>query len=385
MLNLKTVMTSKQTLFISSMFRSGSTMIARMLDAHPQIASASDPMRPLFNSFRYDLAETNYQENHSRFDPLGDYFLKDCNLLQNVLEASLEIPPGINGSELISTVAKRAEMFSGRYSEALDPTESLNTYRDYIGYFLNIVANKYGQGKDYSYVAFKEVWSAEFYPALKRSFPDMKCIVIVRDPRAVVASKNATDEPYPYIFMGRQWRKLSCMAAYLDYTYDDVLLLRYEDIVSVPEEYISKICDFLKVDYNENLLDLSLYRDGWGKPWKQNTSYKDIKSRKINAASVDKWKKILDVQDVLSIEVFTHDWMRYFGYEPAHSCDQINNLIINDYKRFEHEKLAKWIIPFAFDSDKERLANELILEKLRLAQDINLSSEEKMRLHLKWW
>ena len=371
--------------YITSMFRSGSTMIARMLDVHPQIASASDPMRPLFNSFRYDLADSNYQENHNRFDPLGDYFLKDCNLLQNVLEASLEVPPGINGSELISTVAKRAEMFSGLYAESLDPNKSFDTYKDYIEYFLNTVADKYGQGKDYRCVAFKEVWSTEFYPALKRSFPNMKCIVVVRDPRAVVASKNATGEPYPYIFMGRQWRKLACMAAYLEHAYDEVLLLRYEDIVSEPEKYISRICNFLDVEYNENLLDLSLYRDGWAKPWKQNTSYKDIESRKINDASVDKWKKILDVHDILSIEVFTHDWMRYFGYEPAHSSDQINNLNISDYKRLEHESLARWIRPFAFDSDKERLANELLVEKLRLAEGMDLSPEEKMRLHLKWW
>jgi hypothetical protein len=56
-----------------------------------------------------------------------------------------------------------------------------------------------------------------------------------------------------------------------------------------------------------------------------------------------------------------------------------------DYKRLEHDSLARWIRPFAFDSDKERLANELLVEKLRLAAGINLNAEEKMRLHLKWW
>ena len=100
---------------------------------------------------------------------------------------------------------------------------------------------------------------------------------------------------------------------------------------------------------------------------------------------MNKWEKILDAQDILSIEVFTHDWMRYFGYEPAHSCDQINNLNINDYKRLEHESLARWIRPFAFDSDKERLANELLVEKLHFAEGMDLSPGEKMRLHLKWW
>lgn len=360
-------------------------MIARMLDVHPQVASASDPMRPLFNSFRYDLADENYRSRHSRFDPLGDYFLQDCNLLQRTLEASLDISPEISSSELATTVAKRAEMFSGSYADKLDTEKSFSIYKEYVQYFLDTVADVYGQGKDYSCIAFKEVWSTEFYSALKRSFPSMKGIVIVRDPHAVVASKNATGEPYPYIFMGRQWRKLACLAAYLDQTYEDVLLLHYEDIVSNPEEYVSRICSFLDIEYNESLLDLSIYRDGRGNPWKQNTSYKDVKYRRINAGSLDKWKNILDAQDILSIEVFAHDWMRYFGYEPEYSASDINSLDINHYKRLDHENLALWIRPFAFDSDKERLANELVLEKLRLAQDVKLSTEEKMRLHLKWW
>ena len=360
-------------------------MVARMLDVHPQIVGASDPMRPMLNSFRYDLADENYRATHNRFDPLGAYFLQDCDLLQRVLEASLDIHAAIPASELISTVAKRAEMFSGAYAEALDSGKSPATYQDYVQYFLDIVADIYGQGKDYSCVAFKEVWSTEFYPAFKRSYPSMKCIVIVRDPRAVVASKNTTGEPYPYIFMGRQWRKLACLAAYLDYVYEDVLLLRYEDIVKEPEEYVSRICAFLGVEYNENLLDLSLYKDGRGNPWKQNTSYKDIKSRRINAGSVDRWKEILDTQDILSIEVFAHDWMRRFGYETKYSLNEINSVNILKYKRLDQNKLAQWIRSFAFDSEKERLTNELLLEKLRTAEGVELSSEEKMRLHLKWW
>ena len=367
------------------MFRSGSTMIARMLDVHPQIASASDPMRPLFNSFRYDLASENYRSSHSRFDPLDDYFLRDGDLLQRVLEASLDIPAGISASELITTVIKRAEMFSGSYAKTLDVEKSLSTYKEYVQYFLDQVADVYGQGKDYKSIAFKEVWSTEFFPALKNSFPSMKCIAIVRDPRAVIASKNATGEPYPYVFMGRQWRKLACLSAYLDYSYEDFLLLRYEDIVQKPEEYINRICSFLDVEYNEDLLDLSLYKDGSGNPWKQNTSYKDIKSRRINAGSMDKWKKTLDSQDIFSIEVFTHDWMKHFGYEPIYSTEEINSINIEQYKRFDQDSLAKWIRPFAFDSDQEGLANELVLEKLRFSQDIKLTPEEKMRLHLKWW
>jgi hypothetical protein len=371
--------------YISSMFRSGSTLIARMLDAHPQIASASDPMRPLFNSFRYDIASTEFQNSHHRFDPLGDYFLKDCTLLKKILKSSFLHPVGLSPFEMISAVAKRAEMFSGSYAAALDSTMAIETYKDYISYFLETIANIYGNGKQYSCVAFKEVWSTEFFPALKRSFPSMKCITIVRDPRAVVASKNATGEPYPYIFMGRQWRKLAWLSAYMDYQFEDVLLLRYEDIVSQPEEYVAKICRFLNVEYCDSLLDLKTYKDGRGNSWKQNSSYEDSNSLRISGRSLDKWKTILDAKDLFSIELFTHDWMQHFGYEPNFSLKNIYDGGIDNYKQFDQNLLAQWIRPFAFDSDEDRLANEFLLEKLRLIEGAKLCPDEKLRLHLKWW
>ena len=41
--------------FISGMFRSGTTMIARMLHANPNIVCASDPFAPIFKSFRNNV------------------------------------------------------------------------------------------------------------------------------------------------------------------------------------------------------------------------------------------------------------------------------------------------------------------------------------------
>ena len=59
--------------FISGMFRSSTTMIARMLHANPNIVCASDPFAPIFKSFRNMVCN----EILSSFDPdspLHDYY-----------------------------------------------------------------------------------------------------------------------------------------------------------------------------------------------------------------------------------------------------------------------------------------------------------------------
>ena len=58
---------------VSGMFRSGTTMFARMLHANPNIVCASDPFAPLFKSYRNTIAQDMIQD----FDiqsPLNDYY-----------------------------------------------------------------------------------------------------------------------------------------------------------------------------------------------------------------------------------------------------------------------------------------------------------------------
>jgi len=362
-------------------------MIARMLNAHPNIACASDPIRPLFNSFRYDLADEHYRTENNRFDPLEDYFMKNCNLLETILKSSLEHNCSLPTSEMIKIIAENSYEYSGLFSDALNRNLSISTYKEYCQYFFETIESIYGEKKEISCVAFKEVWAIEFYPAMKRSFPSLKCIAIVRDPRAIVASKNATGEPYPYIFMGRQWRKIAHITKYLNDKYDDVLLLRYEDIVSKPDIIIPKICSFLGVQYTDKLLDPSQYLDGRNRPWHRNTSYRDINSNNINMNSVERWRKDLSRDEILSVEVFTHDWMKRFGYKPENSQESVESVAVEQYRSHSEDEVAQWIKPYTFDNNIDRLKNELLLEKMRtrLINDPTLSRDDKFRLHLKWW
>ena len=80
----------KQLIFVTGLFRSGTTWLARALNAHPQIAFESDPIAPIFNSFRHDIAKKEYKNKNLRFAPLEDYFDKNTDLLNLILYSNLK-------------------------------------------------------------------------------------------------------------------------------------------------------------------------------------------------------------------------------------------------------------------------------------------------------
>lgn len=368
------------------MFRSGTTLLARMLNVHPEVVCASDPMRPLVNSFRYDLADEAYQSSHHRFDPLDDYFIHNTELQTRVLESDLNRKIGCPTPELLTAVQNRAKAFSGIYSNFIDLHKDVRTYSEVAAYLLETIEQAYCDGRTHRLIAFKEVWSNEFYPALRRSFPKTKCLIIVRDPRSILASKVGSGEPYPCAFMGRQWRKLACLSAYLKHAYpEDVFLLNYEQLVRSPEKFIQEVCDFLEIEFVSNFLDLTLYKDGWNKEWKPNSSFAISNSKSINSNTVEKWKSILSPEEIATIELYTHDWMLQFNYEPLNSRERLLDLGLENYRRYKNSELADWIRAFSFDEDRRTLESEIAVEKLRLLNLEKIPHSMRMGLHLPWW
>lgn len=368
------------------MFRSGTTLLPRLLQVHPEIVSASDPMRPLINSFRYDVAGQDYQRQKARFSPLDDYFVHYTDVLDKVLSADLHTLIGCESRHLTAVVQERAHSFSGLYAQALDTSIQHKNYYDIVAYCFETIIQAYGENKHSSILAFKEVWSNEFFPALKKSFPQAKCLLILRDPRAIVASKKATGEPYPIAFMGRQWRKLACLADFLREMFpNDVLLLKYEDLVLSPESSIGMLCEFLGVDFSADLLDTSLYLDGWKQPWHRNSSFKIDPDKKINSESTHKWKDLLDPKEIKTLELFVYDWMTRFGYQTENSLDVLLDLQFADYWTYTQNEVPEWLRALSFDHDPRSIKEAITLEKLRLQVRNHIPIGLSKTLTLPWW
>jgi len=232
-------------LFVTGMFRSGTTLLGRMLNAHPQLAVASDPYMPFFKSFRSTVAACLGQDIPAAA-PLDDYYFRHeaIELFRAIQDASLDVAldrPALDN--LKTAVATHAEPYSPLILPLVESIRG-SSYRDVLDQMIGVLQSCYGK-RTMDYLGFKEVWTDEFIPVLARALPEARFIQIVRDPRAVAASKNATDEQYPWLFLGRQWRKLAGLAH--DYAADPhfgrrVCVVRYEDLVESPEESMHAIC-----------------------------------------------------------------------------------------------------------------------------------------------
>jgi hypothetical protein len=353
--------------FITGMFRSGTTLLARMLNTHSRIACASDPMRPLFNSFRYTIAPEDYKRTHSRYDPLDDYFLSNTGLLNKILQADFEVASEADTHELFQAVKERAIPFSGLWAASLDPHKNFKTYRDFIAYGLDLICEVYKGNKEVGITAFKEVWSNEFVPAFIRSFPGAKAIVLVRDPRAVTASNIASGGKYPIFFLIRQWRKLAFLTDYLKREWvKKIHVLKYEDLVVDPETEVQKLCEFVGLPYEEELLEINNYIDGDNKSWRQNTNYGYTTKQSINSDSLDRWRKALKKPELIAIELIARDWMEYFGYEPHHAVNVLLRSHFSELRRWPTSELSQWIRPYSFDEKEDIFTSEVVKEKARL-------------------
>jgi hypothetical protein len=151
--------------------------------------------------------------------------------------------------------------------------------------------------------------------AILKMFPNARIINIVRDPRDVVNSLLAVPWASTSVFGNvRRWQQ--CVRLHLKYsqslpehTYTSV---RYEDLISHPEEELKRLCDFLDISFTTEMLNFYKRKEpGFSSReiWKSGTF------DPINTASIGKGIRKLGRARIALIEWVAHREMRQLGYE----------------------------------------------------------------------
>ena len=185
-------------------------------------------------------------------------------------------------------------------------------------------------------------------PDFLENFPEGKAIIVIRNPKAVLASfKQYTHAPEP-LYLGAIFNMYDSMkhAEMYEREYQGrYITIRYEDIMDVPQFMLPNIYSFLGLDCKHDLLDTSSWKDAKGEPWKNNTVY-GYGKRYNPKDSLNKWKSILE------------PWEKHF-------CDQINANynILYDYpstkaesteipeKAFDNEKIQRYLKTWLFKKE----------------------------------
>jgi hypothetical protein len=338
------------------MFRSGSTLLARALNAHKNIIMASDPF---FEFFKYSRNLIHKGVKDSQFDmkaPLEDNFMKPAHIKEAIKKRFPEVVFREDDLERMKkNIAAACEPYSPRVIPFLDMLTGGST-PELFGQLMDILQRAY-PNENARYVGFKEVWTEEFIePLLALPGRELYCIHIIRDPRAVIASKKKkteTEGNYPLKFMIRQWRK-SIAYSIINSNNARYTMLLYEDLVRHPEEQMRRICDRIGVEFSESLLAAGKFTDGSGEPWTQNSSYGT--SETFNAAFLEKWRDVLSEDEIEIIEMLCRPEMRYLRYEPSASQLELQKLA--GFTE-DPEKLSEWIRKYDFSWTKQAIIEEI--------------------------
>lgn len=156
-------------------------------------------------------------------------------------------------------------------------------------------------------------------PAFLDASGDGRAVVLLRDPRSVLASfKRFTTAPEP-AYLGAAFNCLDCMSWMRALHDERVLVLRYEDLLDDPDAAREQV--FRHCGADPALAaprEAATMRDAYGRPWRHNSAFHERGREVIDtAAALTRWRHALTAAETAFVERLCGEAMRAWGYEPA--------------------------------------------------------------------
>jgi hypothetical protein len=277
--------TSGRPIFVFGSPRSGTSLVSRILNAHPDIGV---PYESLIYSTFYPIRSAYGALSHS-----------------------------VNADRLIRHILRWGPMTEWQPRVEVDDVRKRLDRRDFHGVFEAIMrAWSENQGK--SRWGEKSPWHAFYWQAIREGFPDACVIHVVRDVRdATMSWRRARQGPRnPYV-LARRW------AAYIEtmkhvresVPADRYIELRYERLVADPESIVRELCEFLAEPYAASML--RFYEDD--SPYPTDETNRINLNRPVLAGNAGKWREGLSARHIRCIEAAAAPQMRELGYAVASS------------------------------------------------------------------
>ena len=305
-------------IFIFGIARSGTNLIARLLDAHSKIGVTLDPFLPILNNWLQDTAlqseNIEVQSQYGHPGPIPDYYFNPAGRLMRELlevEASQTTIPCDKKQMLVDLLVQRTALETPETAARLHGIEE-NTYSRFIQEVLKSL--RHVHGNNISCVGIKEVWTVEFIPVLARLFPKSKFIVVQRDPRAIISSLlkmgEIDDTQLAHtVSYARQWRKnftLSEEYSNRKNLSGRLVKIYYENVTQTPQSFCREMSNWLELEYENSMLDIS--KSGWA----GNSSFGDMNG--VSTRSQNQWRSELDADSLAMVEYICAAEMRLENY-----------------------------------------------------------------------
>lgn len=300
---------------LAGCYRSGTTLLEKLLHAHPRASVASQPFPLLY--FHVKEAFLRHRGLERRY-PVGHRFGEGAYTLEELgrfLDGHV-----IGGAEIAALARRMAGYAEQRWTPQLVPLLSrlrpgtfLTLWRQLNG----LVARSFAK-PSLALAGTKEVLCEEFVPYLLDR--GARAAIVVRDPRDVISSYNfrrrATEieSNRPILFTVRIWRKsvalaLACAGR------DGFSWLRYEDLSHAPLEELNRVARALGLGRYPGAALRSPLRAQDGTVWSGNSSFEPLSA--VSTSSVGRFREVLPRATLEFVEYLCAPELRALGYEPA--------------------------------------------------------------------
>ena len=270
--------------FLMCSERSGSNLITKILDAHSRVCGPfpTHLLRHLsLNLFRYgDLAE----------DRNWSAFLED---VENLLRHRIGVWSTKFRAAMVRDLPQRslAEVYRFVYERKAE-----------------------AQGK--SRVFVKENHLYQILPYVLSHFAEARFVFFVRDPRDMALTwKRAGTAPGGVRAASRVWREDqqgSILARGFLQDQERVLLLRFEDLLADSAAAVRRLCDFLRLDFEEGMLEFHRKDIVRGNA-ERLSSWQDL-GKPLIRDNYNLYRKHLSTEEIRYVELECAEQMSYLGY-----------------------------------------------------------------------
>ncbi len=334
-------------LFITGMLRSGTTLLEKALNTHPDVKIFYQPFPEFFihtkQQFLKDKGLDPAYHVLSHFCDTADYSPSDFSAW-------------LDRGRLSRTFLTR--VLSPAATPSLD--ESVPPERLFHQWY-SFLTEQLSSSKHIRCTGTKEVLTEEYIPHLISHH--IRCAIVVRDPRDVIASldfgsgREYGGDNRPTLFNLRNWRKSILFALAMGKS-ENFYLIRFEDLVLNPIETLDKLANKLSIPPFHEEWWANGFRDKNGSIWKGNSSFGDIKP--FDSGAVGGHRRKLPEDTIKYIEARCRREMMAMGYHVSPSS------ISESKKRITEFKEPFRINRPEFSPDYSSLAENVAFETSRL-------------------
>jgi len=315
-------------LFITSAYRSGSTLLHHLLDGHPELA-----VFPVENCIYRDMLAYRIFPNPRKRNLNRLKILLEHQAVDDIIEyffdhEKLSLP-------LASTIVLEGSTGNQSVDNAFDTEAFRVNFRNLLGEHVRggrlmdakIIFDAYNRAYftavgltdelKIKYRVNKCPEKGHLINFYLDTYPQSRVLHIIRDPRAVMASHKAFIPRDAVMPAGRFFAQAAIARDSLrNYgrfrEHPRVHGLRYEDLVTSPEDVMRQVSNFLNIEFHDSLLQPTIL----GKLWGQNSSFIRKKTNtSIDSSKLKGYLRKLNGLELYYIEKYCRKEMAECGYE----------------------------------------------------------------------